>query len=120
MIGNETRMMGVGCFAGPPTLARVLDRLLKAYSLGDWRDAFGSEEKGSRGCPALRSLIHANFRHGELNGEEEPPEKIAGFFLGCENQRLNLSVFIRRRGKPHLKSTTSLGELSRLRRSRLH
>jgi len=47
-------------------------------------------------------------------------EKIAGFFLAFENQRVNLSVFTRRQGMRCRKYTASLDELSRLRRSRLN
>jgi hypothetical protein len=59
----------------------------------------------------------------EMNSPHEDSrtgEKIAGFFLTFENQRINLSVFTRRQGRRGRKYTASLDELSRLRRSRLH
>ena len=120
MVNTEKRIMGVGCFAGQPTLARVLNRMMEAYSLGDWRNAFGSDGKRSMECPALRSLILGDFGINEQNDGDEPKEKIAGFFLGFENQRLNLSVFTRCGGMSARKDTASLDELNRLRRSRLH
>jgi len=47
MISNANGVVGVGCFAGQPTLSRVLDRMMKAYSLGDWKDALSAYEKVS-------------------------------------------------------------------------
>ena len=119
MVNTEKRIMGVGCFAGQPTLTRVLDRMMEAYSLGDWRHALGSDGKNSAGCLALRRLIYGGPGIDE-HGQEGPEEKIAGFFLGFENQRLNLSVFTRCGGMTGRKYTASLDELSRLRCSRLH
>jgi hypothetical protein len=120
MVNTEKRIMGVGCFAGQTTLARVLDRMMEAYSLGDWRHALGSDGKNSAGCLALRRLIYGGPGIDEQDGREGPEEKIAGFFLGFENQRLNLSVFTRCQGRQYQKYTASLGELKRLRQSRLH
>jgi hypothetical protein len=115
----ENRMMGVGCFARQPTLARVLGRMMEAYSLGDWKDAAGADERASRGCLALRKLISGKSDWNGPDGNGGAEEDIAGFFLTFENQRLNLSVFTRRRGMRCRKYTASLNELSRLRRSRL-
>ena len=47
MISNANGVVGVGCFAGQPTLSRVLDRMMKAYSLGDWKDVVSAYEKVS-------------------------------------------------------------------------
>jgi hypothetical protein len=116
----ENRMMGVGCFARQPTLSKVLDRLMEAYSLGAWKDALGAHEKASPENRVLQTLISGTT---EMNGPHEDGrtgEKIAGFFLTFENQRISLSVFTRRQGRGGRKYTASLDELSRLRRSRLH
>ena len=116
----ENGMMGVGCFARQPTLSRVLDRMMEAYSLGAWKDAVGAHEKDSPENRVLQKLISGMT---EMNGPHEDGrtgEKIAGFFLAFENQRINLSVFTRRQGKQSRKYTASLDELSRLRRSRLN
>ena len=116
----ENRMMGVGCFARQPALSRVLDRMMEAYSLGAWKDAVGAHEKDSPENRVLQTLISGMT---EMNGPHEDGrtgEKIAGFFLAFENQRINLSVFTRRQGKQSRKYTASLDELSRLRRSRLN
>jgi len=116
----ENKMMGVGCFARQPALSRVLDRMMEAYSLGAWKDAVGAHEKASPENLVLQTLISGMT---EMNGPHEDGrtgEKIAGFFLAFENQRINLSVFTRRQGKQSRKYTASLDELSRLRRSRLN
>ena len=120
MIKTETRMMGVGCFAAQPTLARVLNRLMETYSLGEWREAFARDQIRSTECLALRRLICGRSGIDEPASRKEPEEKIAGFFLGFENQRLNLSVFTRSRGRQYQKYTASLEELKRLRQTRLH
>jgi hypothetical protein len=116
----ENRMMGAGCFARQPTLSRVLDRMMEAYSLGAWKDALGAHEKASPENLVLQTLISGI---SEMDGPHEDGrtgEKIAGFFLTFENQRINLSVFTRRQGRRGRKYTASLEEISRLRRSRLN
>lgn len=120
MTKTENRMMGVGCFARQPTLSRVLGRMMEAYSLGDWRDAAGGNERASTGYLALRKLMSGKSDMTGLDGDGGAGEKIAGFFLTFENQRINLSVFTRRQGMRCRKFTASLDELARLRRQRLH
>ena len=117
-IGNK--VMGIGCFAGQQTLSRVLSRLMEAYSLGDWTDAMRMPEGASAGCLALRTLISGS---PDMAGQDEngsADEKITGFFLTFENRRLSLSVFLRKQGMRSRKYTTSLDELTGLRRGRLH
>jgi hypothetical protein len=120
MTKTENRMMGVGCFARQPTLSRVLDRMMKAYSLGDWRDAVGAYEKVSPENLVLQTLMSGTSGMNRAHADGKTEEKIAGFFLTFENQRPHLSVFTRRQGQQSRKYTASLDELSRLRRSRLH
>ena len=116
----ENRMMGVGCFARQPTLSRVLDRMMKAYSLGDWKDTVSAHENVSPENILLQKVISGTSGMNGPHEDGKTEEKIAGFFLTFENQRPNLSVFTRRQGKQSRKYTASLDELSRLRRSRLH
>jgi hypothetical protein len=120
MAGIETKMMGIGCFAGQRTLARVLGRLMEAYALGDWTDALCTEGGASAGCLALHKLISGShdMTGQDANGSDD--EKITGFFLAFENRRLRLSVFLRRQGMRSRKYAASLDELACLRRSRLH
>ena len=120
MDSADSRMTGVGCFAGGVTLARVLRRMMDAYSLGDWRAAEDGRQAPSPALRALQTLMNGTR---QLLGPEDGArndEDIAGFFLNFENQQLSLSVFTRGRGKRCRKYTASLGELTRLRRSRLH
>ena len=53
----EDRMMGVGCFAAPRTLSRVLGRVMESYSLGGWEDALDGAAGPSEGVLALRRLM---------------------------------------------------------------
>ena len=114
----ESRMMGVGCFARQPTLARVLGRIMEAYSLGGWKDVAVENERTSKGYVALRKLMSGKSDIAGLGGDGGAEEKIAGFFLNFENQRINLSVFIRRPGLMCSKYTACLERPARLRRSR--
>jgi len=93
---------------------------MKAYSLGDWRDAVGAYEKVSPENLVLQTLMSGTSGMNGAHADGKTEEKIAGFFLTFENQRPHLSVFTRRQGQQSRKYTASLDELSRLRRSRLH
>jgi hypothetical protein len=116
----EKGMLGVGCFADQPTLTRVLTRLMDSYSLGEWRNAVDRDKKKSVECLTLHRLINGRSGIDAATIRKEGEEKITGFFLGFENQCLNLSIFTRCRGITVRKYKTSLEELSRLRFSRLH
>ena len=63
MISNANGVVGVGCFAGQPTLSRVLDRMMKAYSLGDWKDAVSAHEKVSPENHRAAKAYLRNVRH---------------------------------------------------------
>lgn len=119
MISNAKGVVGVGCFAGQPTLSRVLDRMMKAYSLGDWKDAVSGYEKVSPEIIMLQKLMAGTSGMNGPHEDGKADEIIAGFFLTFENQRPKLSVITRRQGRQSRKYTASLDELSRLRRSRL-
>jgi hypothetical protein len=112
---TQRKVIGVGCFAAEPTLARVLRKMVAAYSLGEWRTIL-SGEGSSEKCPIVRRLISG--KQDLQNGSDS--ETIAGFFLGYENQHLKLSVFTRRKGQKSLKYTATLDALTCLRQKRLH
>ena len=120
MAKTENRMMGVGCFAGQPTLSRVLARVMEAYSLGDWKHVAVANATASREHLLLQELLSGTSGMNDAYTAGKTEEKIAGFFIAFENQGPRLSVFTRRQGRQNGKYTTSLDELSRLRRSRLH
>jgi hypothetical protein len=110
----EDRMMGVGCFAAPRTLSRVLGRMMESYSLGGWEDALDGAAGPSEGVLALRRLM------GRAGGCAPAEERVAGFFLGFKDRRLHLSVFTRGRGLARRNYTASVDELTGLRHGRLN
>jgi len=120
MRNTALRMTGIGCFAGGVTLARVLRRMMDAYSLGDWSAAGICRQAGSPAILALQRLV--NGGQGSRDPEDAPAadEDIAGFFLNFENRQVHLSVFTRGRGRRRHQYTASLEELMHLRRSRLN
>jgi hypothetical protein len=105
-------LVGVGCFAGEATLARVLRRVIDAYCLGEAAEAIGAGQDGSAGGRMLGQLLA-----GASGGESE---KIAGFFLSFKERTPGLSLFTRREGAGCRKLTADLGEAVRLRRQRLN
>jgi len=120
MIGTRQKVMGVGCFAAEPTLARVLRKMVAAYCLDDWQTAMADAKDRSEGCRTLHRLISGAPASAGINAGSGADEKIAGFFLGFENHRLKLALFTRRSGRKFLKYTATLDELAALRRKRLH
>lgn len=120
MNNTAMRMTGVGCFARGVTLSRVLRRMMAAYSLGDWSAVEGFRLDPSPAAQVLHRLMSDGSAAGNRAGRLPLDEDIAGFFINFDNQRLNLSVFTRRRGRPCQKYTASLEGLTRLRQSRLH
>ena len=120
MNNAEIRMTGVGCFAGGATLSRVLRRVMDAYSLGDWSQAQNLPSDSSPAVQALQKLLSAGSRSTVPAAGPPTVEDVAGFFLNFDNERLNLSVFTRGRGRRCQKFTASLEDLTQLRLSRLH
>jgi hypothetical protein len=113
-------MTGIGCFAGGVTLARVLRRMMDAYSLGDWNGAGICRQDGSPAIRVLQRLVNGGQGSRDPEGGTAADGDIAGFFLNFENRQVHLSVFTRGRGRRCRKYTASLEELMRLRRSRLN
>jgi hypothetical protein len=120
MNNAEIRMTGVGCFAGGITLSRVLRRMMDAYSLGDWSQAQSAQPDTSPAVQVLQRLMSVGSRSSGQADRTPRLEDVAGFFLNFDNERLNLSVFTRGRGRRCQKFTASLEGLTRLRQSRLH
>ncbi len=107
--------VGVGCFAGEETLARVLRRMIESYSLGEVMDALRERAGASGG-----SLLLIDLMAGADSVAPIEKGRVAGFFLSFKDRRLNLSLFTRRDGLKCEKFTASLDELAHLRRSRLN
>jgi hypothetical protein len=119
MQNTTIRMTGVGCFAGGVTLARVLRRMMAAYSPGGASSAGGGRQAPSPALRALQRLANGSMGFGGQEDSVPSDEDIAGFFLNFENRQLHLSVFTRGRQRRCLKYTTSLEELTHLRPGRL-
>jgi hypothetical protein len=94
--------------------------MMAAYSLGDWNAAEDFRKDSSPAVQALQKLMSGGGDSSAQSGPAAEEDDIAGFFLNFDHQRLNLSVFTRRRGMRCRKYTASLEELTHLRRSRLH
>jgi hypothetical protein len=100
MISNANGVVGAGCFAGQPTLSRVLRKMIESTSRGETGDV----EHGRADTPddyrMLRELLSGIGKTPaaarEMAGTEDVNvEKIAGFFLTFKNHQLSLSVFTR-------------------------
>ena len=113
------QLMGVGCFAKPQTLARVLKRAVEAYVMAPIEtidDFTRPRQFQNQGTQWLRHLISGQSDMAGAGREEWMwPGAISGFFLGVEPQGLKLSIFT---GGQHL--TASLDEFTALRRKHLH
>jgi hypothetical protein len=124
---NDQGVVGIGCFAKPEVLSRVLKKMVENYILGNL-EGLGAECGEILRQPELRQLLRAIFAGG--TGNHEPADfgdqsclenkNITGFFLALENQELNISVFTR---QGHLKKetyTANLYQFTRLRRKRMN
>ena len=112
------KLIGVGCFAEPSTLARVLKKAVEAYVMAPIEtveDLSRSQQFQNRGTQWLRHLISGQSNVVDAGEEWMWPGAIDGFFLGVERQGLKLSIFT---GGRHL--TASLDEVTALRLKHLH
>jgi len=121
---NDKGIMGVGCFAKPPTPARVLKRAMEAYMLAPLEaleDAVGMKSGQNPGTLWLRHLISGQSTAAPADREEDlAPGAISGFFLGMGPRGLKLSIFTGRRGTERRHRTACLDEVAALRRRHLH
>lgn len=117
-------LTGVGCFAKPSTLARVLRRTMEAYMMAPLEslEALGGKHSiHDRGGRWLRHLITG--QSGVLtDGQDETicPGGISGFFLAVAPCGLNLSIFTDGQTGRRRYRTVRLHEAAALRRKRLH
>lgn len=122
----ETRknVTGIGCYADPDTLARVLRRSMEAYLMAPLSsmDALdGALSSQNRGSQWLRHLIS-----GQPTTDTGSPDEcleagaISGFFLGVRPSGLTLSIFTGGRGNRRRHRTAMLDEVMALRRKRLN
>ncbi len=124
---NDPGVIGIGCFAKPETLSRVLKKMVEAYILGNFEGHAESPVEKSRSSDLIRLLkaiiegVAGNHQTGgtgiidSLTGK-----KITGFFLAMEKEGLNLSVFTREGRLTSKKISANLDALTRIRKKRLH
>lgn len=117
-------IMGVGCFAKPSTLARVLRRAMEAYMMAPLESLealAGNPSIHDRGTQWLRHLISGQSSAlAEERVDWMNPGTISGFFLGVEPCGLKLSIFTKDRTGERRYRTARLLEVAALRRKRLH
>ena len=121
---TNKRIMGVGCFAKPSTLARVLRKAMETYMMApieSVEEFTRSLKFQNRGAQWVRYLISGQSGSARDDRDEwMRPGAVSGFFLGVEPRGLKLSIFTdrQRAGRRHL--TVRLDEAAALRRKRLH
>jgi hypothetical protein len=124
---KNSSIVGIGCFAKPETIARVLKKMVEQYVLGNFEGLI--EDKGAKTAQSdviklLKTIISAPATGQQYLGVDAAASlqktRITGFFLALGNQGLNLSVFTRDRHLAGRKYTTKLTCLTRIREKRLH
>ncbi len=99
---NDPGVVGIGCFAKPEILSRVLRKMVEGYILGNLE---GHTEKAVEESMSadlillLKTVIAGVCGNQQAIGsgiiDSLTGKKITGFFLAMENEGLNLSVFTR-------------------------
>lgn len=119
--------IGIGCFAKPDRLSRIFSKLVQNYTLGPFKgnQLFdGPICKEGEGGDLLQALMAGLPAGSSSGGYESPnfngPQKITGFFLSLKDQKLNLSIFARGNSSRQEVYTTSLDELTKIRKKRLN
>ena len=125
-MGNQT-FIGIGCFAKPDRLGRIFNKLVQDYVLGPFEghELFGKDmSAGIEGADLLQALIGGQTGVGRSGDYEtinfQKHKKITGFYLSLNDQKLNLSIFARGNSPRQEIYTTSLDELTKLRKKRLN
>jgi hypothetical protein len=96
-------VVGIGCFAKPQTLSRVLKKIVENYILGNLDGRLHEKGENCIQNDALKviKMIIGGLAEGQHALEPEVIENyektsvtgVTGFFLACERQGLNLSIF---------------------------
>jgi hypothetical protein len=124
---NDPGVVGIGCFAKPETLSRVLKKMVEGYILGNLE---GHTEKTVDKSMSSDLILLLKTVIDGVSGDQQAispgiidrltGKKITGFFLAMENEGLNLSVFTREGRLTSKKISTNLGALTQIRKKRLH
>lgn len=120
-------MVGVGCFAKPETLSRVLKNMIEGYILGNFERFTEKNSNNSISTELiqlLKDIIVGSSEGQQTIGREVidnlADKKITGFFLRLKNERLNLSLFTRESGLKCKKISANLDALTQIRKKRLN
>ena len=124
---NDPGVVGIGCFAKPEILSRVLRKMVEGYILGNLE---GHTKKTVDKSISSDLILLLKTVIGGVCGNQQAigsgiidsltGKKITGFFLAMENESLNLSVFTREGRLTSKKISTKLGALTQIRKKRLH
>ena len=124
---NDIGVVGIGCFAKPETLSRVLKKMVEGYILGNLEghvEKIRNDSMSSDLIQLLKTVIGGIAGNQQAIGsgiiDSLSGKKITGFFLAMENEGLNLSVFTREGRSVSRKISTNLGTLAQTRKKRLH
>jgi hypothetical protein len=118
---------GIGCFAKPEKLRRILKKIVANYTLGQFEDVMMIVRHGagkSEGIMLLKALLAGDttcWPWSHAASQNNPrKKKITGFFLWFEDQQLNLSIFAKSTTTGQQRYTAKLEDLPRIRQKRLH
>ncbi len=119
---DNLRIVGVGCFGKPKTVARVFKKIIESYTLA-CELAFGRGDACEK--KDLRRLLKDVLSEcGEniclTSLEKERNKPITGFWLGFENEVLNLSLFARANRQKCNRFAESVMTMEKLGKKRLH
>ncbi len=121
---NNATVTGVGCFANPQTLARVLRRVVEAYLMGSLETSDHATVSNAAPDPGSIWLRHLLAGQPAVqpggSGSLGAPARINGFFLGFGLQGPRLSIFTGRKGCGGQHFTAGLEQIKAWRRKRLH
>ena len=124
---KDSVVVGIGCYAKPETLSRVLKKWVEHYVLGNFEGLVrdnGEKFEPSEGIQLLKTIIGGRAAKQHVPGSDtignHQNTRVTGFFLALERQGLNLSIFTRGGHWAGKKYTTNLHFLTRIRDKRLH
>jgi len=124
---NDPGVVGIGCFAKPEKLSRVLRKMVEWYTLGNLE---GHNEKTVDDSMSSDLILLLKTIIGGIAGNQQTTgsriidslrgKKITGFFLAMEKEGLNLSLFTREGRLTTNRISTKLSALTEMRKKRLH
>jgi hypothetical protein len=122
------KVTGIGCYAKPATLSRVFKKMVRNYTLGQFKiiNLANSQDMagGVDGTILLKALIAGNAGYFPAPDSDScgvaENRKITGFFLTFRNQGLSLSIFARGDRNIQQTYTTRLDGFTELRQKRLN